>query len=226
MSALEKDSTRKVIHNLLDQKDRKFHWTPLHWAAATNRADKMRILVEHGADPFIQSNLNANITHAAVESNALHSLAYALEISRSYPEKLNINQPNIWGESPLMMAAQGCLVDCVRLLLAERADRAVRQGNQQVALHYAGLLSRGERRQQTVALLCQNSEGDRSHLNAQDEDGRPPLFDLPDDAICVEELIRDGADLNIQDNRGKECLSSRIRTRREQVSQDPHTAMP
>jgi ankyrin repeat protein len=203
VSALEGDSTRKVIHNLLDHKDRKFHWTPLHWAAVTNRADKMRILVEHGADPFIQSNLNANIIHAAVESNALQSLAYALEISRSYPEKLNINQPNIWGESPLMMAAQGCLVDCVRLLLAEGADRAVRQENQQVALHYAGLSSRGERRQQTVALLCQNSEGDHSHLNAQDEDGRPPLFDLLDDAICVEELIRNGANLNIQDNTGK-----------------------
>ncbi|RHZ52990.1 uncharacterized protein CDV56_103863 [Aspergillus thermomutatus] len=42
---------------------------------------KMRILVAR-ADPFIQSNLNANIIHAAVESNALQSLAYALEISR------------------------------------------------------------------------------------------------------------------------------------------------
>lgn len=129
VSALENDSTRKVIHNLLDQKDRKFHWSPLHWAAVINRADKMRILVEHGADFFIQSNVNANIIHAAVESNALHSLAYALEISRSYPEKLNINQPNVWGESPLMVTAQGCLVDCVRLLLAEGADRAVRQEN-------------------------------------------------------------------------------------------------
>ncbi|KAF7136756.1 hypothetical protein CNMCM5793_006225 [Aspergillus hiratsukae] len=203
VSALEGDSTRKVIHNLLDQKDRKFHWTPLHWAAVTNRADKMRILVEHGADPFIQSNLNANIIHAAVESNALQSLAYALNISRCYPEKLNINQPNVWGESPLMMAAQGCLVDCVRLLLVEGADRAVRQENQQVALHYAGLSSRGESRRQTVALLCQKSERDQSHLNAQDEDGRPPLFDLLNDSTCVEELIRHGADLNIQDNTGK-----------------------
>jgi ankyrin repeat protein len=202
-STLERNSTRKVIHNLLDQKDRKFHWTPLHWAALTNRADKMRILVENGADPFIQSNLSANIIHAAVESNALQSLAYALEISRCYPEQLGINQPNVWGESPLMMAAQGCLVDCVRLLLAAGADRAVRRENQQVALHYAGLSSRGDSRRQTVALLCQNSGHDYSHINAQDEDGRPPLFDFLDDAICVEELIRNGADLNIQDNTGK-----------------------
>ncbi|RLM00328.1 hypothetical protein CFD26_107883 [Aspergillus turcosus] len=230
VSALENDSTRRVIHNLLDQKDRKFHWTPLHWAAVTNRAGKMRILVEHGADPFIRSNLNANIIHAAVESNALHSLAYALEISRSYPEKLNINQPNIWGESPLMVAAQGCLVGCVRLLLAEGADRAVRQENQQVALHYTGLSSRGERRQQTVALLCRNSEGVRSHLNAQDEDGRPPLFDLLDDAICVEELIRNGADLNIQDNTGKNvyhhvCVQDESKSLRTVIRRCPGPTM-
>jgi ankyrin repeat protein len=230
VSALESDSARKVIHNLLDQKDRKFHWTPLHWAAVTNRADKMRILVEHGADPFIQSNLNANIIHAAVESNALQSLAYALELSRCYPEQLSINQPNVWGESPLMMAAQGCLVDCVRLLLAEGADRAVRQENQQVALHYAGLSSRGESRRQTVALLCQNGGQDYLPINLQDEDGRPPLFDLLDDAICVEELIRNGADLSIQDITGKNvyhhvCIQDESESLRTLLRLRPSTAL-
>ncbi|GIC84283.1 uncharacterized protein Aud_000097 [Aspergillus udagawae] len=230
VSALESDSARKVIHNLLDQKDRKFHWTPLHWAAVTNRADKMRILVEHGADPFIQSNLNANIIHAAVESNALQSLAYALEISRCYPEQLSINQPNVWGESPLMMAAQGCLVDCVQLLLAEGADRAVRQENQQVALHYAGLSSRGEGRRQTVALLCQNNGQDYLPINSQDEDGRPPLFYLLDDAICVEELIRNGADLDIRDITGKNayhhvCVQDESETLRTLIRLCPSTAM-
>ncbi|GFF26884.1 ankyrin repeat protein [Aspergillus udagawae] len=229
-SALERNSTSKVIHNLLDQKDRKFHWTPLHWAALTNRADKMRILVENGADPFIQSNLNANIIHAAVESNALQSLAYALEISRCYPEQLRINQPNVWGESPLMMAAQGCLVDCVRLLLAAGADRAVRRENQQVALHYVGLSPRGDSRRQTVALLCQNSGQDYSHINAQDEDGRPPLFDFLDDAICVEELIRNGADLNIQDNTGKNvyhhvCVQDENESLRTLIRLCPSTTM-
>ncbi|KAF7177893.1 hypothetical protein CNMCM7691_006369 [Aspergillus felis] len=229
-SALERNSTPKVIHNLLDQKDRKFHWTPLHWAALTNRADKMRILVKNGADPFIKSNLSANIIHAAVESNALQSLAYAIEISRCYPEQLSIDQPNVWGESPLMMAAQGCLVDCVRLLLAAGADRAVRRDNQQVALHYAGLSSRGESRRQTVALLCQNSEQDYLHINAQDEDGRPPLFDLLDDAICVEELIGNGADLNIQDRTGKNvyhhvCVQDESESLRTLIRLCPSTAL-
>ena len=198
-SSLEGRNTRKVIHNLLDQKDRKFHWTPLHWAAATNRADKMRVLVRHGADPFIQSNLNANIIHAAVESNALSSLGYALEISQSNPDGLDINQANIWGESPLIMAAQGCLVDCVRLLLDAGVDCNVRQENKQVALHYAGLSSRGDGRRETVRLLCRQPG---NHINAQDEDGRSPIFDFLDDYICVEQLVRDGALVDLIDDEG------------------------
>lgn len=199
VSASEGAHARKVIHNLLDQKDRKFHWTPLHWAAATNRADTMSVLVRHGADPFIQSNLNANIIHAAVESNALLSLAYALEISRSSPRRLDIDQANVWGESPLMMAAQGSLVDCVRLLLEAGADCNVRQENGQVALHYAGLSTSGEARRETVALLC---AGEGEHINTQDEDGRSPLFEFLDDCVCTEYLLESGAQVDVMDDSG------------------------
>ncbi|WEW57464.1 hypothetical protein PRK78_002931 [Emydomyces testavorans] len=196
-------TTHKVIHNFLDQKDCKFHWTPLHWASATNRADKMKILIQNGADPFIQSNLNANIIHAAVESNALESLTYALKICKCYPEKLDINQPNVWGESPLIMAAQGCLVNCVRLLLEAGADRNVRQENQQVALHYAGLSARSDARRETAALLANEEDALRTHINSQDEDGRPPIFDFLDDLECMELLICHGARLDLFDNFGR-----------------------
>jgi ankyrin repeat protein len=203
VSAIENPNTYKVIHNLLDQKDRKFHWTPLHWASTTNRAEKMKILIENGADPFIQSNLNANIIHAAVESNALQSLAYALEICKCYPDRLNIDQANVWGESPLIMAAQGCLVDCVRLLLEAGADRNIRQENQQVALHYAGLSKRGNARRATVTLLCEGENQSCAHINAQDEDGRSPVFDFLDDSECMEILVRRGARLDLLDKTGK-----------------------
>jgi ankyrin repeat protein len=206
VSAVENPNTRKVIHNLLDQKDRKFHWTPLHWASSTGRADKMKILIDAGADPFIMSNLNANIIHAALESNALESLAYSLKISKDHPTRLNIDHPNIWGETPLIMAAQGCLVDCVRLLLEAGANKNVRQENQQVALHYAGLSKRGAERRKTVALLCAGSNGSdesSAHINAQDEDGRPPIFNFLDDPECMELLICHGARLDLRDNSGK-----------------------
>lgn len=218
--------TKKVIHNMLDQKDRKFHWTPLHWAAATDRADKMRTLVHHGADPFIQSNLNASIIHAAVESNALQSLSYALEISKSNPARLDIDQANIWGESPLLMAAQGTLVDCVRLLLEAGASRNVRQENKQVALHYAGLSTRGESRRETTMQLCgQNGE----HINALDEDGRSPIFDFLDDSACVEQLIHAGARVDLVDCAGSSvfhhaCIQDEAETLDAllQVTSSPH----
>ncbi|OJD18686.1 hypothetical protein AJ78_01301 [Emergomyces pasteurianus Ep9510] len=206
VSAAENPDTGKIIQNLVDQKDRKFHWTPLHWASATGQADKMKILVNTGADPFIQSNLNANILHAAVESNALASLSYALEICKRYPQLLDIDQSNVWGESPLMMAAQGCLVDCVKLLLEAGANPNVRQENRQVALHYAGLSDRGERRCETVALFCEASNIAKLDLNPQDEDGRPPIFDFLDDLECMKCLIRHGARLDLLDNTGNTLI--------------------
>ncbi|KAL2376569.1 hypothetical protein RJ035_007940 [Blastomyces gilchristii] len=206
VSAAENPDTGKIIQNLVDQKDRKFHWTPLHWASATGQADKMKILVNTGADPFIKSNLNANILHAAVESNALESLSYALEICKRYPDLLNIDQSNVWGESPLMMAAQGCLVGCVKLLLDAGADPNVRQENHQVALHYAGLSDRGEKRCETLALFCETSLIPKLDINAQDEDGRPPIFDFLDDLECMKCLIRHGAKLDLLDNSGNNLI--------------------
>lgn len=125
-SASEKPKTQKIIHNLLDQKDAKYCWTPLHWASSAGRKDKMKILVDHGADPFILSNLNASIIHAAAESKALSGLVGALEVWKRYPQRLNINQANRWGETPLHVAAWGSN-ECVKLLLEAGAERNVRQ---------------------------------------------------------------------------------------------------
>lgn len=199
-SASEKPKTHKIIHNLLDQKDRKYCWTPLHWASSAGRTDKMKILMIHGADPFILSNLDANIIHAAAESQALNGLVGALEIWKQYPQRLNINQANRWAETPLHVAAWGS-VECVRLLLEAGADRSVRQEDRQVPLHCAGLSTRGEMRRTIVTLLCNGKS--EAHINAQDVDGRPPIFDFLDDPKCMEVLINAGARLDFLDTSGK-----------------------
>ena len=156
--------------------------------------------MDHGADPFILSNLNANIIHAAAESKTLNGLSGALEIWKRNPQRLNINQANRWGETPLHVAAWGS-VECVRLLLEAGADRHVRQEDQQVPLHCAGLSTRGDIRRANVALLCGGESG--PHINAQDVDGRPPLFDFLDDPQCLEVLISAGARLDLLDTSGK-----------------------
>ena len=199
-SAYEQSKPSKIIHNFVDRKDRSLCWTPLHWACATGKRDKIKILMEHGADPFILSNLNTNILHAAAESKVLGGLGDALDIWRRYPDKLNINQPNQWGESPLHVAAWGS-VENVRLLLEAGADRNFRQEDGQVPLHCTGMTARGQVRRQIIDLFC--TEGESEHINAQDNDGRPPLFEFLDDASCVGMLVKHGANLDLLDGSGK-----------------------
>jgi len=202
-SAFQKPKTHKIIHNLLDQKDRKYCWTPLHWASSAGQLEKMRILVDHGANPFILSNLDANILHAAAESRTISGLDGALDIWKLHPTQLNINQANRWAETPLHVAAWGS-VGCVKRLLEAGADRGVRQEDKQVPLHCAGLSRRGEVRRKIVALLCGGENG--PHVNAQDVDGRPPIFDFLDDPVCIHALMQHGARLDLLDSSGKSAF--------------------
>ncbi|KAI4267065.1 MAG: hypothetical protein L6R38_008425 [Xanthoria sp. 2 TBL-2021] len=201
-AAFEKPKTEKIIHNLLDQKDKKYHWTPLHWASSAGHLDKMRVLVRHGADPFILSNLDANILHAAAESKSTSGLDGALEIWRRYPQRLDINQANRWAETPLHVAAWGSL-NAVQKLLEAGADRNVRQEDGQVPLHCTGLSEHGRVRRKIVALLCGETG---PHVNAQDVDGRPPIFDFLDDPICIQTLVEHGARLDLLDSAGRSAF--------------------
>lgn len=199
-SAAESPKTQKVIHHLIDQKDRKYCWTPLHWASSAGRTEKMRILLDHGANPFLLSNLDANILHAAAESKALGGLAEALEIWRRNPQQLDINQANRWAETPLHVASWLSFA-CVNLLLQAGADRNARQEDGQVPLHCAGLSQRGKLRRDIVALLCTGDGG--PYINGQDVDGRSPILDFLDGPECIDILISAGARLDLVDHSGK-----------------------
>ena len=199
-SAFEKPKSTKIIHNLIDQKDKKNHWTPLHWAISAGQKDKVRILINHGADPFVLSNLQANILHTAAESKAVGVIDEALKLQKRFPEQLDINKPNHWGETPLHVASWGAL-DCVTKLLDAGADRNVQQGEGQVALHYCALSERGDTRRKIASILTGGDSS--SSINIQDIDGRPSLFDFLDDPICVETLVSCGARLDLLDESGK-----------------------
>ncbi|KAI0531921.1 ankyrin [Xylaria digitata] len=199
-SAFELPKRTKVIHNLIDQKDKKYHWTPLHWAASSGRVEEMHILIDHGADPVLVSNLGANIIHAAVESKFDSGLIAALKIWKRCPDQININQVNIWGETAVHVAS--CLsASCVKLLLDAGADPSVQDENGQVALHFAGLSAQSSERFKVVSVLCNTK--DTRHINIKDYTGRTPVFDFLDDANCVETLLQHGAKLNITDDSGQ-----------------------
>ncbi|RYP13978.1 hypothetical protein DL765_006644 [Monosporascus sp. GIB2] len=202
-SAFESPKGTKIIHNLMDEKDKKFHWTPLHWAAYSGRVKEMRTLVKYGANCGILSNLGANIIHAAVESKVDSGLAAALKIRRMCPDELDINQVNSWGETAVHIAS--CIsASCVQLLLDAGADPNIQDENGQVALHFAASSDRGVERPKVIAALC--SAMDAKHINTQDLHGRPPLFDYLNDTKCVETVIRHGAKVDVTDNDGKNAF--------------------
>lgn len=160
----------------------------------------MKTLIEHGADPTLLSNLKTSILHAAAESKTDGGLRAALKIWKRCSDQLNINQTNKWAETPLHLASWSS-ASCVRLLLEAGADPSLQNEDGQVALHCAGLSEHGLERREIASLLC-NAEN-KSHVNTQDSDGRPPIFDYLDDAECVEVLIRHGARLDLRDDLGR-----------------------
>ncbi|KAI0976565.1 ankyrin [Xylaria arbuscula] len=199
-SAFDLPKGTKIIYNLIDQKDKKYHWTPLHWAASSGRVQEMHILIDHGADPVLISNLGANIIHAAVESKVDSGLVAALSIWKQCSNQININQVNIWGETAVHVAS--CLsASCVKMLLDAGADPNVQDENGQVALHFAGLSAQSVERPKIVAVLCNTKE--TAQLNIKDYNGRSPIFDFLDDVNCVEILLQHGAKVDIIDDCGQ-----------------------
>ncbi len=163
----------------------------------------MHILIEHGADPVLLSNLGANIIHAAVESKFDSGLVAALRIWRRCSDEMNINQVNVWGETAVHVAS--CLsASCVRLLLDAGADPSVQDENGQVALHFAGLSAQSAERLKVVSVLCNTR--DTAHINIQDYNGKSPLLDFLDDCDCVEVLVRHGAKVDISDDFGQNAF--------------------
>jgi ankyrin repeat protein len=215
-SAYESTPGTKIIYNLIDQKDKKFHWSPLHWATFSGQCEKIKVLVQHGADPLLLSNLNANILHTAAESKLNHGLSTVLGIWRRCSDQLNINQINVWGETPLHVASW-CSPACVELLLEAGANPNIQQEDGLVPLHHVGLCEQGPDRREMVSLLCNTAS--RDHINVQDFEGRPPILEFLDDPECIETLLSNGARLDLVDSAGKNifhyvCLQGEFRSLR------------
>ncbi|KAK3687880.1 ankyrin repeat protein [Podospora appendiculata] len=186
-AAYEMLKSHKVIHNLIDKKDKKFCWTPLHWASSASLSAKMRVLLSHGADPFLLSNLGASILHAASESKSATGLGVGLEICKRHPQRLDINQRNWWGETPLHVAAWGSL-EC-------RTTKS--------PLHCVGLSSKSDERREISFLFCRC---DGLEINTEDTDGRSPIFDFLNDPQCIDMLAIRGSRLDSTDKQGKGLL--------------------
>lgn len=128
-----------------------------------------------------------------------------MEFVLSLPEYdgqwFDINHQDIWGETPLHVAVGG-LFECVKMLLDAGARRDLLTTSGQVPLHLSSL-SEGDNRFKIVDIL---SSDEGQHVNAQDGDGRPPLFDILDTPECVALLLQRGAFPSICDNKGRTAI--------------------
>jgi len=161
----------------------------------------MKLLIEHGADPFKFTNQNRNSLHQAAESKRAEILHFVLDLPKYDGQWFDINHRDRWGETPLHVAVGGSF-ECVKMLLERGAKRDIPDNVRQVPLHDAGL-SKGNERYDIIDCLSSDAG---EHINAQDEDGHPPIFNVLDTPECVALLLSRGALPSLCDNEGRTAI--------------------
>lgn len=221
----------KIVDELLEHGADPNKWdsskkfTALHCAAAVGKVSCIRSLIKYGA------NVNAGLTgksplHYAVLCNACDCVETLLK-AKALP-----NNPQVYTETPLHVAASLGSIKNVELLLAYGADVRVQFGSSRsTPLHFAAeegsaectklLLKSGadcnakNSRGQTslhLAALVQSSEtleiliNAGGNVNAEDDDGRTPLHTAVAKSLrgseLVSMLIQSGSHVNKPDKFG------------------------
>lgn len=188
------------LRSLIEQADTVQGWTPLQWAAFVDRKDDFAILLQRGANAFRVTSSGRNVLHQAAESGSDDVVTFIL--SRGYHQAgLELDLKDIWGETPLHIAATK-ESESARLLIEHGASLDASQSEGQVPLTHTRYL-KGQERRRSVELL---SSMPGPHINAQDLEGRPPMFHLLDTHPCVELLIERGADIFIRDKKAMNIM--------------------
>src|SRR5699024_3040854 len=91
--------------------------TPLHFAASAGDLNKIKILVEEGADVLARNN-HDTVLHQAVNSNNEEVIKFVLnKIIEKDPQKMSehINTPDNEGDTPLIWTAQNGKVNATKI---------------------------------------------------------------------------------------------------------------
>jgi len=188
--------------------------TALYWAATDKNTDKLKILLDHGADPQIKNDFGQTALFSANTKEAVEMLiANGLDVDlvdnlgttplsrkansldkEDILELLIAHGADVNGKGkqvPLIQAAMGGREKHAEILINHGADVNAQDDRQQTALHYPYKL-------QTVQLLV--SKG--ATISALDKDGNTPLHNVHDPEIA-KLLISKGANPKVKNKFGK-----------------------
>ena len=109
-------------------------WTPLHWAARRGNFAALRILLAHGADPFLITENDARDSlHLAAIGNSLLRVQHLLQY-RKINQVLDINGKDSYGNTPLRNAAGHNSPAAIAYLIKNGADLNATDKNGENAL--------------------------------------------------------------------------------------------
>ena len=97
-------------------------WSPLHWAARRGNISALRLLLAHGANPFLLTeNDSRDCLHLAAIGNSLPCVQNLLQYRR-VNQILNINSKDSYGNTPLRNAAGHNSPATIAYLIKNGAD--------------------------------------------------------------------------------------------------------
>ena len=199
-ASMDEEAKVEQFYQIINQPDILQKWTPLQWAAYVGRTDEFINLLLHGADPFAITPSGRNVVHHAVDSDANDILLYLFQ--NGYHERgLDINLPDIWGETPLHISAARS-PSCADILLKNGASINVKTREEQTPLHHLRYVQCCERRLQCLRVLLEHGPD----MDSREERGRSAIFYLLTTPQCVTTLLDYGADISIRDSDGRSIL--------------------
>jgi ankyrin repeat protein len=182
---------RDVEHNAID----KHSWTPLHYAAQSNHANVVNLLLDSGAEINVRCpDMLISPLLAAVYDDSLDATKVLLRRGADF--ELSDHSK----KTPLLAAAEQSHNEMLKLLLQNGANPHVKGMDGKSALHFA--IWRGDVSSLEILLDA------GVDCNAQDDEGHTPLHraltDVNQNDMLqkVEYLVEKGADLNAQEKRG------------------------
>jgi len=184
---------------------KRYGYTDLHFAVIECRMNKIRRLLERGADPNAESEAKITPLHEAAKS-----CPEAIPILLKHGADPHVRDKG--GLTPLHVAALEGSAEAAKALIPH-ADVNIRDNENKTPLHLAL-----EYEHCDVAMLLLQHGAD---INVVDGDGRTPLH-LASGAGCVEVvklLLQRGADVSVRDGKNNTVLHYAVKSLNKEVAE-------